>query len=1304
MNLHIIRIEVENFKSYRGKHLIGPFTWFSSVIGPNGSGKSNVMDAVCFGLGLPLEWVRVSNVSDLVYTLPNGPPEFPMKVELFLGDLQSNQLEPLHVLRREILGTSGLDSKFYLDGERLDPKSYTARLSELGIAISQPNFLVFQGDVHALAEKSPLELTALIERASRSVELKPEYERLLKKKNKADSRSVANMREERKLRQERLRLKKQKEEADTFTKLNEKRAEALTQQTLMHINWLSKAYSEQLDILETKRTRLRDLQSRQKIITNELRMRSKMRTAVSEQRSELESTVRELELALSAKKPNKAALIEEVKTLDRRSATLSSNILRVSKNLSKYEESESELGRQLDYLTDQLDALAPSPTEEISFDREEFAKILYSQEFQEALESIGLEKLEKEMSSRRNSVESAKRAKIKRKAELERMESSFERAKKTHEQLSGNIKTTESELLSLASARRGAETDREKMRRAVLELERRDGEISARLRELKSGARERKKEKRHLENVKQLARLFPGIHGTISSLCTASDVRHSLALSALFGAQGRSIVVDDEKTAFECIRYMKDRRMGRATFLPLGSLKVRRRPQDEQLLPPGTILAVDALNFPKTVQKAVEYVCGDALIAESLDIARDIAFRGIGLGTQGESGEQKRRRVVTIAGHLITKRGAMTRISTENLSSSSIAWETKESEALKAESVRLRDEIRRIRAREALSDVGGAVTEYHNLEKRAEFTREELNTKEIEVARFSEQVDKSKKKLEEAREKLKKSQERATEAEERFSEAMKTAEEVAGAAFKEFCRFQEIRDVGAFVGRFVLKRSEEAIQRTRLLTLKSQISRELESKVSDVKESRKQISEMESEISGLLKQKREAQSKLEEVENEMSAIEVSLKNARRDLESRRTEAKDKMLELGELAKESSRIGDEIEAEVKLLTNEEAKGVKLQEQRRSVLKRAKLREIEVPVEAGSLPLSRLFLNSGSFRAGEGYEEGGVYERMGIVDEDDDAEREFTLTQNVIEISTSRNEDTGEDNFAPDYSFLKPKYRLIDTRESFEELDGQLEEKISLLNGRIEQIAPNLRAGFRMGDVDQVLQGASEEWEEVRKKAADLRKAFSKVKRRRKERFMRAYSHVSRQVNRIYGELTSSSTGTGTGSSIGGTAYLTLENSEEPYLYGTRYTVMPPLKRFREMDQLSGGEKTVAALAMLLALHSFYPAPFYIMDEIDSALDSENVERVARYLTRGAGPGPFIEESIEERIEERDEEEDEPEMIREGRNKNKNPGLQVVVISLKEQFFSHAETLFGVTTNRQRGSSEVFSLDLRRFTEN
>lgn len=79
-------------------------------------------------------------------------------------------------------------------------------------------------------------------------------------------------------------------------------------------------------------------------------------------------------------------------------------------------------------------------------------------------------------------------------------------------------------------------------------------------------------------------------------------------------------------------------------------------------------------------------------------------------------------------------------------------------------------------------------------------------------------------------------------------------------------------------------------------------------------------------------------------------------------------------------------------------------------------------------------------------------------------------------------------------------------------------------------------------------------------------------------------MEAFNHISGNIDKIYKQLTKSNT-----HPLGGTAYLNLDNEDEPFLHGIKYTAMPPTKRFRDMDQLSGGEKTVAALALLFSIH-------------------------------------------------------------------------------------------------------------------
>jgi structural maintenance of chromosome 1 len=121
-------------------------------------------------------------------------------------------------------------------------------------------------------------------------------------------------------------------------------------------------------------------------------------------------------------------------------------------------------------------------------------------------------------------------------------------------------------------------------------------------------------------------------------------------------------------------------------------------------------------------------------------------------------------------------------------------------------------------------------------------------------------------------------------------------------------------------------------------------------------------------------------------------------------------------------------------------------------------------------------------------------------------------------------------------------------------------------------------------------------------------------------------------------------------------------------EEPFTGGVRYHTIPPGKQFRDMEQLSGGEKTVAALALLFAIHSYQPSPFFIMDEVDAALDNVNVSKVSSYISRRS-----------------------------------SESFQCIVISLKDQFYSKADSIVGIYRDKKLNCSKTLTLDLTKYEE-
>ncbi|KAF5017488.1 hypothetical protein F66182_10575, partial [Fusarium sp. NRRL 66182] len=205
----LVRLELFNFKSYKGHHvLLFGDAYFTSIIGPNGSGKSNSMDAISFVLGMKSSHLRSTNLKDLVYrgrvlrtskvngdgsaTAPEqngnadeaqdgsdvedsqtqgdrGDPRSAWVMAVYEDDAGEEQQ-----WKRSI--TSGGVSEYRINNKIVTAQQYNEALEAENILIKARNFLVFQGDVEAIASQSPKDLTRLIEQISGSLEYKAEYE------------------------------------------------------------------------------------------------------------------------------------------------------------------------------------------------------------------------------------------------------------------------------------------------------------------------------------------------------------------------------------------------------------------------------------------------------------------------------------------------------------------------------------------------------------------------------------------------------------------------------------------------------------------------------------------------------------------------------------------------------------------------------------------------------------------------------------------------------------------------------------------------------------------------------------------------------------------------------------------------------------------------------------------------------------------------------------------------------------------------------------------------------------------------
>ena len=128
---------------------------------------------------------------------------------------------------------------------------------------------------------------------------------------------------------------------------------------------------------------------------------------------------------------------------------------------------------------------------------------------------------------------------------------------------------------------------------------------------------------------------------------------------------------------------------------------------------------------------------------------------------------------------------------------------------------------------------------------------------------------------------------------------------------------------------------------------------------------------------------------------------------------------------------------------------------------------------------------------------------------------------------------------------------------------------------------------------------------------------VRKEFDELRKKRLTEFMEGFNRITLKLKEMYQMIT-----------LGGDAELELVDSLDPFSEGIVFSVRPPKKSWKNISNLSGGEKTLSSLALVFALHHYKPTPLYVMDEIDAALDFRNVSIVAHYIKERTKNAQFI----------------------------------------------------------------------------
>ncbi|XP_060578899.1 structural maintenance of chromosomes protein 4-like [Ruditapes philippinarum] len=188
-------------------------------------------------------------------------------------------------------------------------------------------------------------------------------------------------------------------------------------------------------------------------------------------------------------------------------------------------------------------------------------------------------------------------------------------------------------------------------------------------------------------------------------------------------------------------------------------------------------------------------------------------------------------------------------------------------------------------------------------------------------------------------------------------------------------------------------------------------------------------------------------------------------------------------------------------------------------------------------------------------------------------------------------------------------------------SEEDLDGikvdELKFQITTQEEKLQHMKPNMAAIAEYRKKEELYLQRVAELDQITEFRDKQRKYHEDLRKQRLDEFMSGFSVITYKLKEMYQMIT-----------LGGDAELELVDSLDPFSEGIVFSVRPPKKSWKNISNLSGGEKTLSSLALVFALHHFKPTPLYVMDEIDAALDFKNVSIVANYIKERTKNAQFI----------------------------------------------------------------------------
>lgn len=1148
--MYIKEIIIDGFKSYAQRTEIKGFDpLFNAITGLNGSGKSNILDSICFLLGISnLTQVRAGSLQELVYK--GGQAGVTKATVTIVFDNRDKKQSPVGydsfdeftVSRQVVIGGR---NKYLINGSNANNSRVQDLFCSVQLNVNNPHFLIMQGRITKVLNMKPPEILSMIEEAAGT----RMYENKKASAQKTIEKKDAKLKE--------IESVLNEEITPTLTRLNEERSSYLEYQKVLrevdHLTKLHVAYqfvsaekltkeSEQelATIAEAStalRQRLKEIDNKVEELTETIKSLEKERDEEAggvmkeiEKRlveaqnadTKIQSSLQHKKEAATKEKKNKKA-IEKSYTEDQAALKAKEKeIEKLSGSFAKLEEkcranqegvaaaqkhyqavsaglSSSEDGGEDKTLADQL-MVCKAEMKAAETNLKQAQTTLKSDQSELKKKQAELKKTEKEYEKDKANMDAVIKSKAKLEDEMKKL--GFEDGKEDdlesqHKTLSANVDNLSDKVNALAS------------RFPNLQFEYRDPE-------------------KNFDRSK--------VHGLVARLVKVKDVKYATSLEVTAGRKLYNVVVDTDQTGKKLLQKGELKR--RYTIIPLNRISARSISGDtikaaENLVGKDNVrTALTLVGYEKDVQAAMQFVFGSSLVCNEMSHAKKVTFD-----------PKVRTRTVTLAGDTFDPSGTLTGGSRSSSSSvlrkladlqeseEALFVEQEKLNAIKKELAKLKGSADKFRSLKDQYDL--KVHEAQLLEERLKQGTHHSKLEEINALKTS--VEEQEKMIEDAKTRQKDMTQKA-----------KTLEE-------------KIKDAGAVRER-ELKSAEQEV---------SKAKKKAEETNKEMKQKQQELNSLQYEVDNLKQE-------LAKYDDQLTASDQAIQTIQAQLEEMEQQAKESKDKVKETKKELDRQKEKLKEK-----NQDIQG--------------KMREMEELKKEDQETVLQIKEHD--------------HTTAKIQRDSKDAVHRVESLMAKYEWIASERQFFGQPNTAYDFGSSDP-------RENGRRLQ-KLQETKEKLSKSVNMRAMNM------------LSKAEEKYNELMKKKRivenDKQKIMDTIKEldeKKNEALKKAWQQVNKDFGSIFSTLlpgTSAKLTPPEGMSI-------LDGLEVKVAFGDVWK--------ESLQELSGGQRSLVALSLILSLLLFKPAPLYILDEVDAALDLSHTQNIGQMLRTHFKHSQFIVVSLKD----------------------------------------------------------------------